>query len=1045
MRSSTRGSARRWRLSAALFVVAMLVRLAPMGRYVTPDEPIWVLRAMRFGDAVAAGDWAAIPETGHPGVTTMALGALGVRLTAWRHPAEAAAHLTWIHQMAWLTPENGAAFARLTYFLPAGRLLVMLTTSLALVGAYHLARPRLGERPARLLALFMALDPFGAGHAGLLHTDALQAAFALLALLLVLPRRADVADLSIRSEPGIGQIIGAALCLALTGLTKTLGLLIAPGAALTLVLADRGPWPRRLLRAAALAALTFLCYALLYPPSWRDPRSALTLLFDAAGYHEGIGLRDVFFLGQLTPNPGPLFYPLVLLFRLTPAVLVGLGLALFQAYRDLTIPLEHLRRRMAWLGLPALLYLAAITLPTKKFDRYALTAIPPLTAIAALAWAARPRRWQSAAVAALLLTWAIVAPLPLTSADPLVGGPWLARRLVPLGWGEGSGLAAAQLSRLDVETLATKNVPGAAPFFAGETRAWAEGQLPCVEAFIGDEIPASLQAFSQPVARIRLAGLHLTTVYTQALSLPPSLPRPWLSAAPIPGLEDVHVLPQDDDAAIRDQLASLLDDAPSFTWIQTPACDPLADAQLRTLLDPVVVCRVAPINLPLAVDICELTDPLPAADEHRARFDGALDLLAAAPPAMGQAPSALTLPLRWRPQSAQGRLSYYVALHHQDQIWAAGGGLLVDERIWPTTAWASGAVVDGEVYLPLPLHLPPGRYMLTLSLAEEAGGRLGLWHPDGRFGGTALELGAVTIAPPPYPAESLPDLPLALDVEMSGLRLIGADFVDVAELPTIRSEQGDNQIWAGAELPFRLGWERVGDAAPPTRLRWALHCAEGVEDAGEVSLAPGDPGTWPPGHRYVTRYAVRIDPRVPAGVCSLRVAAGDGPFVTLGEVTIRARERTFELPRAPQTPLSVTAIDVTGGEPFAALVGIDAPATLTPGASFTTTLYWHAQGSAPGDDYSVFVHVVGPEGAAWTQSDGWPAQGSAPTSSWVAGQVIEDVHTMTLPAEAPPGRYTIYVGLYDAESGGRAPLTGEDGARFEEDRAPVRTVEVREE
>lgn len=1042
MRSSTKVSARRWRLSAALFVVAMLVRLAPMGRYVTPDEPIWVLRAVRFGDAVAAGDWAAIPETGHPGVTTMALGALGVRLTAWLHPAEAEAHLTWIRQMAWLAPENGAAFTHLAYFLPAGRLLAALATSLALVGAYHLARLRLGERPARLLTLFLALDPFVAGHAGLLHTDALQATFALLALLFVLPRRADVADLSTRSEPGIGQIIGAALCLALTGLTKTLGLLIAPGVALVLAQGAgsrgqgaRGRIVRGILRVGALAGLTILCYALLYPPAWRDPRSALAPLLDAASYHEGIGLRNVFFLGQLTPDPGPFFYPLVLLFRLTPAVLVGLGLALFQARGDVaeltTIPFEHLRKRMAWLALPALLFLAAITLPTKKFDRYALTAIPPLTAIAALAWAARPRRWQSAAVAALLLTWAVVAPLPLISADPLVGGPWLARRLVPLGWGEGSGLAAAQLSRLDIDTLAAKNVPGAAPFFAGETRAWAEDQLPCVDAFIGDEIPASVQAFAQPVARIRLAGLHLTTAYTQAIRLPPSLPRPWLSAAPIPGLEEVRVLPEDGDAAIRDQLASLLEDAPSFTWIHAPACDPLTEAQLRALLDPVVACRVAPINLPLAVVVCELTDPLPAADEYRARFGGGWDLLAAAPPATSQAPSALTLPLRWRPQSAQARLSYYVTLKAYNQIWAAGGGLLVNEHIWPTTAWPPGEVVDSEVYLPLPLHLPPGTYTLTLSLAEEAGGRLGLWHPDGRFGGTVFEIGEAPVAPPPYPAESLPDLPLALDVPAPGLRLIGAD-------PPPR------EVWAGAELPFRLGWERVGDAAPPPRLRWALHCGEGVEDGGEVPLAPGDPRTWPPGHRYVTRYAPRIDPRVPAGDCALRVAPGDGPFVTVGEVTIRARERTFELPHAPQTPLSVTA-GLPDAAPFATLVGIDAPATLTPGAAFTTTLYWRAQGSAPVDDYSVFVHVVGPAGATWTQSDAWPAQGSAPTSSWVVRQVIEDVHAMTLPADAPPGRYTIYVGLYDAESGGRVPLTGEGGARFEEDRAPVGTFAVRAE
>ena len=53
-----------WRATAIL-ILALLVRFIPMGRYVTPDEPIWVLRSVRFADALAARDWAAIPQTGH--------------------------------------------------------------------------------------------------------------------------------------------------------------------------------------------------------------------------------------------------------------------------------------------------------------------------------------------------------------------------------------------------------------------------------------------------------------------------------------------------------------------------------------------------------------------------------------------------------------------------------------------------------------------------------------------------------------------------------------------------------------------------------------------------------------------------------------------------------------------------------------------------------------------------------------------------------------------------------------------------------------------
>ena len=113
----------------AFFLLALLVRLIPLGHYVTPDEPIWVMRAIQFADAVRARDWAAVAQTGHPGLTTMALGALGVRIMRWLHPAEAATHLAWIRNIAWLAPENSAAFLPLAYFLSAGRVLVAVVTS----------------------------------------------------------------------------------------------------------------------------------------------------------------------------------------------------------------------------------------------------------------------------------------------------------------------------------------------------------------------------------------------------------------------------------------------------------------------------------------------------------------------------------------------------------------------------------------------------------------------------------------------------------------------------------------------------------------------------------------------------------------------------------------------------------------------------------------------------------------------------------------------------------------------------------------------------
>jgi len=41
-------------LSAAIFIVALSVRLVPLGFYVTPDEPIWVMRSVEFLQACGA-------------------------------------------------------------------------------------------------------------------------------------------------------------------------------------------------------------------------------------------------------------------------------------------------------------------------------------------------------------------------------------------------------------------------------------------------------------------------------------------------------------------------------------------------------------------------------------------------------------------------------------------------------------------------------------------------------------------------------------------------------------------------------------------------------------------------------------------------------------------------------------------------------------------------------------------------------------------------------------------------------------------------------
>ncbi len=922
-----------------IFALALLVRLVPLGLYVTPDEPIWVFRAVGFMDAIAARDWQAIPPTSQPGTTTMVLGMLGIRITSWLYPAESAAHLAWIRKMAWLAPENGAAFPHLTAFLTAGRVLVALVTSAGIALTYHLARSRLGKRAARLLALFLALDPFFIGLSGVLHTDALQATFVMLAVLLSLPNNTKTqGGEDAKGERRWGSIVGVALCLALAGVTKTLGLLVTPGIALTMLWGDNTPWLQRVLRVMALAFLSLILVLGLNPANWgKSVPQTLLDYYNALQYHESLGLRSVFFAGQMTQDPGPLFYPTVLLFRLTPPVLWGLIVAL-RYYKKNT-------QQVLWFGLPALTYLGALTWATKKFDRYALSTVPLLAAIAATALANR-NLWykQFLLLTLLLLPYALVAPLPLFYATPLLGGPWVAQHVVPLGWGEAHGMTARRLARTlpnpETYTLLTSNVPGTASFFPGTTLAWETHREPCGEALVkaGYTAVPPKRTFA-PLVQTQLASLKLGTGYVRSTRAESA---------------DANICP----------------------FIEAPA----------------------PNAMP------------------RARFAGDLILQTLTWPEISQTdprPQHLPVLAIWKPGAPQSKLDINLALEDaQHTTWTIDGGLLLDQRNWPSPAWEVNEFVTSETYLGLPPSLPPGTYTLTLSLYGESG-QLGYWNPDSTFGGTRLPLGTLTLPPAAYPAETL-KLPISLDIPIPGLKLIGA------RTPA-------EEHWAGDALSFALGWERtVG--TPPQNLHWVLTCNNQTPDTGTLAIAPTDPAQWPGGHRYVTRYAPHTDPLLSKGICTFHIKVHN-QIIPLGNIAVHQRARTFSLDTPPQIPLSITV------GTHATLAGINlGTANIVPGDTFTVTLFWEAH--APfALDYTIFVHLLGPDGHVITQSDQRPQNGTAPTHTWLAGQIILDTHTLTVPNEAPAGSYTLAAGLYEATSGGRAPLYDAGGERIPEDRA----------
>jgi len=78
--------------------------------------------------------------------------------------------------------------------------------------------------------------------------------------------------------------------------------------------------------------------------------------------------------------------------------------------------------------------------------------------------------------------------------------------------------------------------------------------------------------------------------------------------------------------------------------------------------------------------------------------------------------------------------------------------------------------------------------------------------------------------------------------------------------------------------------------------------------------------------------------------------------------------------------------------------------------------------------YTVFAHLLGPDGKVAGQDDSTPGRGAIPTTSWVRGEVLPDPYVLAVPANAVAGNYQIEIGLYDAVTTNRLAVWDATGA-----------------
>jgi hypothetical protein len=184
------------------------------------------------------------------------------------------------------------------------------------------------------------------------------------------------------------------------------------------------------------------------------------------------------------------------------------------------------------------------------------------------------------------------------------------------------------------------------------------------------------------------------------------------------------------------------------------------------------------------------------------------------------------------------------------------------------------------------------------------------------------------------------------------------------------------------------------------------------------ALSPEWPtGRWESSEVVDVSYQLNMDPFLESGTYSVTArvvpagqgAAGELPL-EIGRVSFATLPRVF----ADQVDLPPGNIDV-GWEDAIRLSDYQ---LLEEDGLLIVDLRWEATERLAGS-YKVFLHLIEAEsGQIVGQVDTVPRDWAYPTSWWEAGEVVTDRLNMPLD-EAGPGRYQLWLGLYDAGTGER--------------------------
>ena len=382
------------------------------------------------------------------------------------------------------------------------------------------------------------------------------------------------------------------------------------------------------------------------------------------------------------------------------------------------------------------------------------------------------------------------------------------------------------------------------------------------------------------------------------------------------------------------------------------------------------------------------------------------------------ADTAVTLALQWQlTEPAADRLGVSLQLADVDG-WplAQKDRLLVDERGFPTDLWPVNQPVVTYHVLPIPPGTPPLTYRLQAGVYREL--------PDGVSG---VEWRDETGAPQGQqitlveelrlsPRTAVADNPYQLKAGLPPLPQ-PESLADGLTLTAVGLDRGEAA--PGQAVTAVLVWQ-AEKPLPEMRPRLELWQGSQLLAAADDAPAQGRYPTnrWQPGERVVEHRRLVVPPEAESGTAVVVAALGD-ERLEVGEVNITAEAHQFTPPPAA-IPMDVVLGDT------ARLVGFDPPPeTALAGEPIPLTLYWQSLQTGGPTAYTVFAHLLAPDGRLIAQHDAPPDNGRRPVAGWLADEYITDPHLLIFREPEYTGPAQFGVGLYDPATGER--LVAEDG------------------